>query len=140
MLNGAVEYEEANGLIVTERWQDRNRRAMTHRSHLALIPIEKLFAGRDDRLVYTLKSSSNDAQPGDLFEQALDDPVILSPPQHRPGPDVPQCKIPASEWPNVMRRVVENQEPLRKVANDYKVSYETIRRIVRLTSKQQRAE
>jgi hypothetical protein len=26
MLNGVVEYEEANGLIVTERWQDRNRR------------------------------------------------------------------------------------------------------------------
>jgi hypothetical protein len=27
MLNGIVEYDEARGLIVTENWQDRNRRA-----------------------------------------------------------------------------------------------------------------
>ncbi len=27
MLNGVVEYDEARGLLVTERWQDRNRRA-----------------------------------------------------------------------------------------------------------------
>ena len=32
MLNGVVEYEEANGLIVTERWQDRNRRDSNPRS------------------------------------------------------------------------------------------------------------
>jgi hypothetical protein len=30
----------------------------------------------------------------------------------------------------MLRRVVENHEPLRKVADDYEVSYETIRRIV----------
>ena len=28
MLNGVVEYDETNGMIVTERWQDRNRRGM----------------------------------------------------------------------------------------------------------------
>ena len=27
MLSGVVEYDEAKGLLVTERWQDRNRRA-----------------------------------------------------------------------------------------------------------------
>src|SRR5450432_1489131 len=31
---------------------------------------------------------------------------------------------------DIMRRVVENQESLRKVADDYGVSYETVRRIV----------
>lgn len=28
MLNGVIEYDEANGIIVTERWQDRNRRGI----------------------------------------------------------------------------------------------------------------
>lgn len=135
LLNGVVEYEEANGLIVTERWQDRNRRATNRRSHLALIPIAKLFAGRDDILIYTPKSSSEYAQSGDPFKQALDNPTVISSPQHYPGPDQPQWKIPVSEWPNVVRRVVENQEPLRKVASDYGVSYETIRRVLRVNRK-----
>ena len=38
--------------------------------------------------------------------------------------------LPLTEWPTVLRRVVENQEPLRKVADDYGVSYETVRRVV----------
>ncbi len=32
MLNGIVEYDEAKGLLVTERWQDRNRRDSNPRS------------------------------------------------------------------------------------------------------------
>jgi site-specific DNA recombinase len=32
MLNGVVEYDEAKGLLVTERWQDRNRRDSNPRS------------------------------------------------------------------------------------------------------------
>lgn len=36
----------------------------------------------------------------------------------------------------VLRRVVENQEPLREVADDYGVSYETIRRTVRAAHRQ----
>jgi len=47
-----------NLAIVNYTINRRNRRAMTHRSHLALIPLEKLFAGRDDAPVYTLRSSS----------------------------------------------------------------------------------
>lgn len=108
---------------------------MTHRSHLALIPIEKLFADRSDILVYTPKSSIEYAQFDDPFDQALDNPVIISLAQRRPGPDKPQWRIPYSEWPKVIRRVVENQEPLRKVANDYGVSYETVRRVVRAAQK-----
>lgn len=32
--------------------------------------------------------------------------------------------------------VIENQEPLRKVAKDYGVSYETVRRVILVTHKQ----
>jgi len=32
MLTGVVEYDEAKGIIVTENWQDRNRRATSLRS------------------------------------------------------------------------------------------------------------
>jgi hypothetical protein len=52
-----------------------------------------------------------------------------------PGPAKPRYEIPAEEWPTVLRRVIENQEPLRKVADDYGVSYETVRRIVRAAAK-----
>jgi hypothetical protein len=108
---------------------------MSHRSHQALIPLDKLFAGRDDFLMYTLKPGAEYAQSDDLFEQALTHPVVISLSQRHPGPDEPQWKIPASEWPNVARRVVENRETLRKVASDYGVSYETVRRIVQITRK-----
>lgn len=50
--------------------------------------------------------------------------------RRRPGPAKPKHGIPPTEWPNVFRRVTENQEPLRKVADDYEVSHETIRRVV----------
>jgi hypothetical protein len=39
--------------------------------------------------------------------------------QERPGPKQPKQGIPSHEWPNVLRRVLENQEPLRQVAADY---------------------
>ncbi|HZT99029.1 MAG TPA: hypothetical protein VFA10_05185 [Ktedonobacteraceae bacterium] len=55
-------------------------------------------------------------------------------PRH-PGPTKPRRAIPSEEWPTVLRRVVENQEPLRQVARDYGVSYETIRRIIRAARK-----
>jgi hypothetical protein len=74
--------------------------------------------GRDDILVYTPKSSSDYVRSDGPVEQALDNPVSISLPQHRPGPEAPQWKVTVSEWPNVLRRVVENQEPLRQVAGD----------------------
>ena len=48
----------------------------------------------------------------------------------RPGPKHPNYAIPASEWPTVVHRVVEQQESLRTIAAAYGVSHETIRRIV----------
>ncbi len=54
----------------------------------------------------------------------------------RPGPKRSIYDIPASEWPTVVRRVVEKKEPLRTVAAAYGVSHETIRRIIRQVLKQ----
>jgi hypothetical protein len=51
--------------------------------------------------------------------------------KHRwPGPKRPIYGIPASEWPTVVRRIMEQKEPLRTVAAAYGVSRETIRRII----------
>src|SRR5947209_2358110 len=55
--------------------------------------------------------------------------------QRRPGPkDLPDG-IPGDEWPTVLQRVLENHESSRKVAADYGVSRETIRRLVRASKK-----
>ena len=60
-------------------------------------------------------------------------PVIET--QRRPGPkDIPYG-IPGEQWPVVLARVLENHEPYRKVAADYGVSRETIRRLVRASKK-----
>ncbi len=98
----------------------RNRRATSHRSHLALIPLEKLFPGRNDILVYRHPTY-----------QLTDQPDLHLLPQRRPGPDNPQWKIPPAEWSTVLRRVEQNKEPLRQIARDYGVSYEAVRRVVR---------
>jgi len=58
-------------------------------------------------------------------------------PQRRPGPKTPRHGIPSKEWPAVVRRVIDNREPLRKVAEDYGVSHETVRRTVRAAGGQQ---
>jgi len=50
--------------------------------------------------------------------------------QRRPGPKQPADGLPASEWPTVLHRVVEQKEPLRRVAAACGVSHETIRRIM----------
>jgi hypothetical protein len=47
----------------------------------------------------------------------------------RPGPKRITSGLPASEWPTVVQRVVEQKESLRTVAAAFGVSYETIRRI-----------
>ena len=51
--------------------------------------------------------------------------------QRRPGPKDISYSIPPQEWPTVRQRVLENHDSYRKVANDYSVSHETIRRLVR---------
>src|SRR2546421_4064777 len=55
--------------------------------------------------------------------------------QRRPGPkDIPYG-IPEDQWPTVLHRVLEHKESLRRVADDYGVSHETIRRMVRVAHK-----
>lgn len=59
-------------------------------------------------------------------------PVI----QHRrPGPRNSAYGIASSEWPTVLSRVLEKNEPFRKVADDCDVSHATIRRMVRAVRK-----
>jgi hypothetical protein len=57
----------------------------------------------------------------------------------RPGPKHPAYGLPASQWPTVVQRVVEQKEPLRILAAAYGVSHETIRRIL-LHAHQQRGQ
>lgn len=54
--------------------------------------------------------------------------------QRRPGPKGILYGIPIEEWPTVLARV-ENHESYRKIARDYGVSRETIRRLVRASKK-----
>ena len=61
-------------------------------------------------------------------------------PKRRLGPKKPKHGIPPHEWPNVLHRVLENQEPLRTVADDYGVSHETVRRVMHATRKMQQVE
>jgi hypothetical protein len=56
--------------------------------------------------------------------------------RRRPGPKHPTYGIPASEWPIILQRVVEQKEPLSTVAAAYGVSHETVRRIVLQVQKQ----
>jgi hypothetical protein len=43
-------------------------------------------------------------------------PVIT---HRRPGPKHPRYGIPAEDWPNVVRPVLGNHEPLRRVVEEY---------------------
>src|SRR5260370_68927 len=93
----------------------RNRRASIHRSYLSLVPLAKLFPGRNDILVYRHPTANEDK--------------ILSHSQPRPGSGL-HWKIPVAQWSTVLQRI-DQGEPLRKVAGDYGVSYEVVRRVLR---------
>lgn len=69
-----------------------------------------LFPGRNDVLVY---------------KHPTDEPALE---QRRSGSD-PHWKIPVVEWPTVLQRI-DQGEPLRKVAGEYGVSYEAVRRVL----------
>jgi hypothetical protein len=75
-----------------------------------------------------------------LLQQDPDgaNPSLLPIANRHPGPAKPQHGIPTVEWPTVLCRVMENHEPLREIADDYGVSYETVRRIVLAARKQSR--
>jgi hypothetical protein len=122
MLNGVVEFDETRGLLVTEHWCERNRRATT-----TLSPILYLFLAPSGKLYQKLQHFLSEDEKG--FNST---PPII---QHRrPGPkDIPYG-IPEDQWPTVLARV-ENHESYRKVAADYGVSHETIRRLIRSCQK-----
>jgi len=109
-----------------DRGTDRNRRASA-----SLSPVLIHFRSPTSFLYQKLQQFLQQ-DPGGATHS-------LMPMAHRhQGPAKPQHGIPAVEWPTVLRRVIEHQEPLRKVADDYGVSYETIRRIVLAARKQSR--
>jgi hypothetical protein len=117
LIDGLIEYKEATGTLVTSQWRQRNRRASN-----SLSPVLIHFIAPYGKLYLRLLAL------GSI-------PPILTAQQH-PGSKKPKNGIPSEEWPNVVSRVIENQEPLRMVADDYGVSYETVRRAV-LAARQQ---
>jgi hypothetical protein len=74
-------------------------------------------------------SNASGAASGDPFDHVFTDPLVVSL-QHRLGPDHLQWKIPPFEWQTVLR-MIDQGESLRTVAQDYNVSYEAVRRVVR---------
>jgi site-specific DNA recombinase len=128
MLNGVMEFDETRGLLVTEHWCDRNRRATA-----SLSPVLIHFHSPSSFLYHMFQQRLQQDQ-----NHVVDSMLPIT--NRHPGPAKPCYEIPAEEWPTVLRRVIENQEPLRKVADDYGVSYETIRRIVIAARKQEKAD
>jgi hypothetical protein len=59
--------------------------------------------------------------------------------QQRPGPAHPHYGIPPEKWPDVLHRI-EQGDTLRQIGKSYRVSYETIRRVLHALRKQQRGE
>lgn len=105
-----------------DRGTERNRRASNSLSPVLihfLAPLGKLY------------------QRPLALERVLGSIPLLLITQERSGPKQSKQGIPSHEWPNVVRRVLENQEPLRKVAKEYGVSYETVRRIVLASEKEE---
>jgi hypothetical protein len=88
--------------------------------YLFLAPAGKLYLKVQDVLAH---DEAHDVSP----------PPIVG--KRRPGPKHPAYDIPASHWPTVVQRVVEQKEPLRTVAAAYGVSHETIRRLIQAATK-----
>ncbi len=89
----------------------------------SLSPILYLFLAPSGKLYLKVQH----LLAGDELFQSSDPPLLK---RRRPGPKHPNYGIPASEWPIIVQRVVEQKEPLRTVAAAYSVSHETIRRIM----------
>ena len=67
-----------------------------------------------------------------VYKHSTDEPLY----EQRPRDLDPHWKIPVSQWPTVLHRL-DQGEPLRKVAGDYHVSYETVRRTVKVAHKRE---
>jgi len=98
------------------RGTDRNRRATT-----TLSPILYLFQLPSSTLYRKLQK---------VLSETVVEPI---PEQRRPGPREIPYGIPENEWQIVLSRVA-NHESYRTIAKDYKVSRETIRRLVQAST------
>ena len=128
MLDGIVEYDETRGLLLVEHWCERNRRVSS-----SLSPIFYLFLTSTGKLYLKVQRLLTE----DEILQSNNPPLIK---HRRPGPKHTTYGIPATKWPNVVQRVVEQKESLRTVAAAYGVSRETIRRILLHVHKQRRQQ
>src|SRR6266702_888167 len=97
---------------------NRNRRVSN-----ALSPILYLFLAPSGKLYLKMHRLLAEDE---LFHRS--NPSLLK--HRRPGPKHPNYGIPTELWPTVVQRVVEQKESLRTVAAAYRVSHETIRRIM----------
>src|SRR5207237_4859038 len=92
-----------------------------------LSPISSLFlapSGKLSQKLQQLRAEDEKAQVPTVIEK-----------QRRLGPTSIPSGIPADEWPTVLRPVLEDHISYRKVADDYGVSRETIRRLLRASRK-----
>jgi hypothetical protein len=114
------EDEQVVPRIQEKSWEhSRNRRVSS-----PLSPISYLFLAPSGMLYQKVQRLlAEDETP-----EGNHPPVMIK--QRRPGLKHPAYGLPASEWPTVLQRVVEQKEPLRRVAAAYGVSPETIRRLL----------
>jgi hypothetical protein len=109
---------------------------LIRRSHICLIPLEALF--RDINELYLVYFADPNSDPSaNPFEAVLTNPkVVAGKPRRQPAndPTNTQWKIPPSAWESVLRRA--EYESLRQIARDYNVSYEAVRRVIRVARKQ----
>jgi hypothetical protein len=125
LLDRVIEYVEATGTLVTGRWQKRNRRVSN-----SLSPILYLFLAPSVKLYQKVQHLLAE----DETTEGSHPPTVVK--HWSPGPKHPPYGIPASQWPTVVQRVVEQKEPLRTIAAAYGVSHETIRRFILHVQKQ----
>jgi hypothetical protein len=89
----------------------------------SLSPIFYLFLAPSGKLYLKVQDLLADGETQDVSPSPIVD-------KRRPGPKQPNYGIHTDHWPMIMHRVVENNEPLRQVADEYGVSHETVRRII----------
>ena len=100
------------------RGTDRNRRVSS-----PLSPIFYLFLTPSGKLSLKVQQVLAHGETADASPPPMGG-------KRRPGPTCPAYGLPASHWPSVVQRVVEQNEPLPTVAEASGVSHETIRGIM----------
>ncbi len=120
----AKEQEDVRNSINIYKYSDRNRRVSA-----PLSPIFSLFLEPSGNLYLKVQHLLAE----DELVQRSTLPLLKN---RRPGPNHPKYGLPAEHWPTVVHRVVDQKEPLRRVAAGYGVSQETIRRILLHAQKQ----